>query len=334
MVQKPPRRLQMPAQHRVRGNPENFDRQAAKIQAARESEGDLVMANDYLFTWTPKGWPYANLRALVDDFEVGKKVTERWRCMAHKTAAPGDTAYFIKLGNHPQGIFGIGKITARAVKNSAALPGQNAWKIPIIFQKLVDPTQRLLVSDKQLATIPVPSHTWHPRGSGVHLAQHAARKIDEMIEAEAANFLSADAADIEDFDALNIEDARERINRSIAVRRGQQAFRLKLLNAYDRKCAMTGCDIEDLLEAAHIAPYRGPQTNHVQNGLLLRSDIHTLFDCGLITIDPASNGIILSSRLNRSSYRKLAGRKIRSAKQIDQAPSKEAIAKHRLSTGL
>jgi putative restriction endonuclease len=292
------------------------------------------MASDYLFTWTPKGWPYASLRALVDEFEAGKKVTEPWRCMAHKTAQPGDTAYLLKLGDHPQGIFGVGKITARAVKNSPALPGQNAWQIPIIFQQLVDPTRTLLVSEKQLATIPVPPHTWHPRGSGVRLAQQAARKIDALLDFEIVKILTPDAADSENFDALNIKDARARINRVIAARRGQQVFRLMLLNAYNRKCAVTGCDIGDLLEAAHIVPYRGPQTNHVQNGLLLRSDIHTLFDCGLIAIDLASNSIVLSSRLARSSYRSLAGRKLRSTKQLDQAPSKEALTKHRLSTGL
>ena len=84
------------------------------------------MANDYLFTWTPKGWPYASLRTLVDDFEAGKKVTQQWRCMAHKTAHPGDAAYFLKLGDPPQGIFGVGTITGPAVKNGSALPGQNA----------------------------------------------------------------------------------------------------------------------------------------------------------------------------------------------------------------
>jgi putative restriction endonuclease len=292
------------------------------------------MANDYLFTWTPKGWPYASLRSLVDDFEAGKKVTEPWRCLAHKSIQPGDTAYFLKLGDHPQGIFGVGTITARATKNSGALPGQNAWQAPIVFQQLVDPTRRLLVSEKELAAITVPAHTWHPRGSGVRLVERAARKIDEIIESGKGIFLPADAANVEDFDALNVKDARERINRSIAIRRGQQAFRSKLLAAYDRKCAVTGCDVEDLLEAAHIVPYQGPQTNHVQNGLLLRSDIHTLFDCGLITIDSASKRIVLCSQLTRSGYRSLAGRKIRSTKQLDQAPSKEALTKHRLSTGL
>jgi hypothetical protein len=81
------------------------------------------MPTDYLFTWTPKGWPYASLRALVDDFEAGKKVTEPWRCLAHKSVQPDDTAYLLKLGDRPQGIFGVGTITARAVRNSTALLG-------------------------------------------------------------------------------------------------------------------------------------------------------------------------------------------------------------------
>jgi HNH endonuclease len=42
----------------------------------------------------------------------------------------------------------------------------------------------------------------------------------------------------------------------------------------------------DVLEAAHIYPYRGDSTNHVANGLLLRADLHTLLDCGLPAIDP------------------------------------------------
>jgi putative restriction endonuclease len=104
--------------------------------------------------------------------------------------------------------------------------------------------------------------------------------------------------------------------------------------AYSRKCAVTGCNIEALLEAAHITPYQGPETNHIQNGLLLRSDIHTLFDCGLIAIDPVSKKLILSSQLLRGSYRHLAGRKLRVPKEPAHAPSTEALRQHRRSTGL
>ncbi len=292
------------------------------------------MPSDYLFTWTPDGWPYAELRHLVDEFQSGKEVTEPWRCLAHKSAQRGDTAYMLKLGIGPQGIFGVGTITGAAKQNPTALPKQNTWQVPITFHQLVDPTEKLLVSTRELASIPVPEHTWHPRGSGVRLVPTAARKIDEIISSGSDEAIASTTADEDRFDAQNTKDARDRINRSIAVRRGQQAFRAKLIEAYGGKCAVTGCDVLDLLEAAHIQPYRGFHTNHVQNGLLLRSDIHTLFDCRLIAIEPASMKLILSPRLMKSSYKALAGRKIRSPKTSDQIPSIEALQKHRRLAGL
>ena len=94
----------------------------------------------------------------------------------------------------------------------------------------------------------------------------------------------SNASDETLFDPTNIADARERISRSITLRRGQRLFRNDLIVAYAGKCAVTNCSVIDVLEAAHIHPYRGPDTNKVPNGLLLRSDIHTLFDCGLLAI--------------------------------------------------
>ena len=87
--------------------------------------------------------------------------------------------------------------------------------------------------------------------------------------------------DDDGFDPSNIEDARKRISRMIAQRRGQSAFRNNLFDVYGGRCAITGCEVPDVLEAAHIFPYRGEDTNKVVNGLLLRADVHTLFDCGL-----------------------------------------------------
>ena len=78
------------------------------------------------------------------------------------------------------------------------------------------------------------------------------------------------------FDPSNIEDARKRISRMIAQRRGQRAFRNNLFDAYGGRCAITGCEVPDVLEAAHIFPYRGEETNKVKNGLLLRVRPETL----------------------------------------------------------
>ncbi|MBE2321408.1 HNH endonuclease, partial [Solirubrobacter sp. CPCC 204708] len=73
---------------------------------------------------------------------------------------------------------------------------------------------------------------------------------------------------------------------AVAQRRGQSTFRNQLLEAYDLRCAITGSNAVAVLEAAHICPYRGDHTNRVDNGLLLRADIHTLFDLGLIWVTP------------------------------------------------
>jgi hypothetical protein len=90
---------------------------------------------------------------------------------------------------------------------------------------------------------------------------------------------------LETFDPTNIEDGRDRIKRMVVLRQGQAIFRQKLMVAYENRCAITGCEIPQVLEAAHIMPYLGEHTNHVTNGLLLRADIHTMFDLGLFKID-------------------------------------------------
>lgn len=149
-----------------------------------------------------------------------------------------------------------------------------------------------------------------------------------------ARVISAEAADSEDFDPLNIEDARSRISRTITQRRGQQAFRNALMVAYEGRCVATDCSVQDVLEAAHIHPYRGPDTNKVANGLLLRADLHTLFDCGLVAIDEVTMALIIAPQLRSSEYGTLHGRVLRTPSNPAHRPSKDALVKHRKSTGL
>lgn len=68
------------------------------------------------------------------------------------------------------------------------------------------------------------------------------------------------------------------------VRIGQGAFRLSVTDAYTKRCAITGEKTLPVLEAAHIKPYAEAGPNTVTNGLLLRSDMHKLFDDGYITV--------------------------------------------------
>lgn len=81
-------------------------------------------------------------------------------------------------------------------------------------------------------------------------------------------------------------DERRIVEARTAQREGQGVFKARLLDAYGRRCAVTGERTEPVLEAAHIQPYLGPQSNHLQNGVLLAEEFHTLFDRGYVTITP------------------------------------------------
>lgn len=100
-------------------------------------------------------------------------------------------------------------------------------------------------------------------------------------------------------------DERAKIYQSIVQRRGQKKFRDEVRELYGDKCVITGCEILDILEAAHINPYKGDKDNHATNGLLLRADIHTLFDLDLIGIDPKEFKIHLSEAVKKDGYEKL-----------------------------
>lgn len=70
------------------------------------------------------------------------------------------------------------------------------------------------------------------------------------------------------------------------VRLGQGAFRVLITDSYSRRCAISGEKTLPVLEAAHIKPYALSGPHFISNGVLLRSDMHKLFDAGYITVTP------------------------------------------------
>ncbi|MGV8803718.1 MAG: HNH endonuclease [Polaromonas sp.] len=110
------------------------------------------------------------------------------------------------------------------------------------------------------------------------------------------------------------EDARTFAIRRQAIRQGQSGFRQKLIDFYGARCCISGSEVREVLEAAHILPYMGAHTNEVENGLLLRADIHQLFDAHLLSIHPETLTIEVCTRVTDGYYRSLIGRKI----SIDQ----------------
>ena len=109
-------------------------------------------------------------------------------------------------------------------------------------------------------------------------------------------------------EAPNDADVYANLRRKI--RHGQRVFRRNLLDQYDCKCAISGYSPIDVLEAAHITSHSESGINSVNNGLLLRADIHSLFDSGMLKINPKSFKVSLSRELKKSKYKEFHGTKI------------------------
>lgn len=99
------------------------------------------------------------------------------------------------------------------------------------------------------------------------------------------------------------------------ARLGQGAFRALVTESYGRRCAVTGERTLPVLDAAHIKPFTLTREHRISNGLLLRADLHRLFDEGLVTITPDLR-IEVSRRIreeyeNGRDYYALAGQPLR-----------------------
>jgi putative restriction endonuclease len=115
-------------------------------------------------------------------------------------------------------------------------------------------------------------------------------------------------------------------------RLGQGAFRVLVTDSYGRQCAVTREHTLPVLQAAHIRPVTQAGEHHITNGLLLRSDVHTLFDRGYVTVTPDFK-FRVSSRLNEDwqngkIYYQLDGQTIHLPRDPDCRPKAEQLEWH------
>lgn len=122
--------------------------------------------------------------------------------------------------------------------------------------------------------------------------------------------------------------ARIRRLQQVLDRQGQPAFRAELMKAYGGRCAISGCDVSHVLQAAHIDPVAHGGRDHVSNGLLLRADLHNLFDKTLIWID-GRNHVRVDPKLRDTEYAEFDGVLLRRPTESASQPDKEALRRHR-----
>lgn len=128
---------------------------------------------------------------------------------------------------------------------------------------------------------------------------------------------------------LETEEHLNPASLAIAHRRGSSSFRHNLLAAYNGRCAITGCNAEPVLEAVTLC-YNHDET-HASDpsaGLLLRADIHTLFDLHLMAIHPETLNVWVSPSLQNTDYRELHGQPLRPPVEFEYQPRRELLQLH------
>ena len=142
-----------------------------------------------------------------------------------------------------------------------------------------------------------------PNGTNFPLRTDQAIHIAELLglKSKAAKPVYAD------FGEAPNDDPDELRTFAAKVRRGQPKFRNALLGLYGEKCAITGTPVRQVLEACHVTLHSKTGINRSDNGILLRSDIHELFDQGLIDIDPDTMAVVVDARIRESEYGRYHG---------------------------
>jgi putative restriction endonuclease len=118
----------------------------------------------------------------------------------------------------------------------------------------------------------------------------------------------------------------------IRPRLGQGAFRVAVTELYGRQCALTDGKVLPALDAAHIRPYAEGGSHTKSNGILLRKDIHSVFDAGYATIDETYR-FVVSEKVrdvfnNGNEYRRLHGTRLRLEMAEAERPDKLALRWH------
>jgi putative restriction endonuclease len=121
----------------------------------------------------------------------------------------------------------------------------------------------------------------------------------------------------------------------IVPRLGQGAFRVSVTDAYGRACAVSGGKVLPSLDAAHIKPYSFGGPHEVSDGILLRRDIHSVFDAGYVTIDEDFR-FVVSDRVrsdfnNGEEYRRMHGEHLKLPMVPIHRPNREAPRWHNLN---
>lgn len=265
-----------------------------------------------------------------------------WQPSAHGFGAPPGTPFFFKLKAPRNAIGGFG-IFARyepatprlawdafGEKNGAASFAEMWQRISQYAAQAgrghrigcIMVSQPVFFDDAQWVAQPADWHRNVVSGAGYDLTEGEGLRIWQQCQARAASGAPLVAEPAQAYGAPQL----------VLPRLGQGTFRVAVTSAYGGACAVTGEHSLPVLEAAHIQPYAVARSHAVANGLLLRADVHRLFDAGYVTVTPEYrfevSGRLAQEWENGKAYYALQGRPIQIPKRSGDRPAVELLRWH------
>ncbi|WP_339834150.1 HNH endonuclease [uncultured Parvibaculum sp.] len=155
-------------------------------------------------------------------------------------------------------------------------------------------------------------------------------RFDRMRDAAVAPYTALARSIKLPFDISDPVDERRRADSVRVVRDGAAAFRDGVLQAWGRRCAISRTGVVPVLEAAHIFPYLGVATNDFRNAILLKSDLHTLFDLHLLSFEYIDERLFvrISKTLEKTGYAKYDARLVKLPSSCMHCPDPDVVHHH------
>jgi len=141
--------------------------------------------NNYLFTWNPERWHWADLPEAVYRVNIGEEYFPYWSCGNTKKIKTGDRFFLMRLGLAPKGIIGTGQILSEPYElphwdDEKAKKGQMALRVDLVFSSL---SETPIIAEDALKTLPpLNNFNWFPQSSGISIPENIATNLLSLFE--------------------------------------------------------------------------------------------------------------------------------------------------------
>jgi hypothetical protein len=235
------------------------------------------------------------------------RVLSEWGVAKSASAISKDDYIWVHFAAPDSAIYAVGRV----VKTATWKPDWGKYAIKIRWDKSL--TEKL-----QISPIPLSAHGQVPYAAVREANERTSRVLNSWLKGKVSSNLIKRSEKVR----FRTAEVQQRV--------GQSEFRAALLRAYSNSCAVTGCTVDEVLQAAHIQPVAKSGSHSLKNGLLLRADIHNLFDLGLLTID-GNYLVMLDESIRKSkTYKSLHGQRLVVIPKIStEKPSKALLKDHR-----